>query len=293
MRRVADGDLGERAQLASPLEFAELGDQFNTMLARLEATNKEVETVYAEGMARVDRLATVGEMTTALSHEIRNPLAGLSGALQILHKESASTEHREIIDEMRDTVGRLARTTDELLTYGRAPKASLANHDVNRCVQSVLSFVALQLPTNVEIIPRMTSGLPPVRVDSLQLQQALLNVALNAVQAMPDGGALEVSTTRAPSTYPGRERVVVEVTDSGVGVSDEDKARIFEPFHTTREKGTGLGLGITVGIIEGFGGRLELTSTVGVGTTVKMWLPALAADTSTTADGPEGPGGAS
>jgi signal transduction histidine kinase len=272
MRRVTAGDLSERITLASPREFGQLGEQFNAMVAELQAARRQIESYYASSMERAERLATVGELTTTLSHEIKNPLAGLSSALQVLRKDPRLGFHGDILAEMSATVERLAKTTHDLLDFGREPSPSLAAHDANECVRSVLFFVRQQAGNEcIQVIEELACGLESIWVDSQQLQQVLLNVCLNAVHAMPQGGTLTARTSRVNGGDSPQVRITVE--DTGAGMSSKDLSRVFEPFFTTRSRGTGLGLTISRRLIEALGGSIAIESRLGHGTKVRVSVP--------------------
>lgn len=271
MKRVASGDLTERVELESPYEFAELGRTFNKMVSKLERANQQLSSYYNEVMARAERLATIGELTTAMSHEIKNPLAGLAGALHVLRVDPALQSQREVLDEMARTVDRLNRTTGELLSYGRAPEPNPAPHDINRCVQAVLFFLRRQTDAavGVEIEAHLAPDLPPVQVDPQQLQQIALNVGLNALQAMGARGSLTVQTAHAPS----QGQVLVTLSDTGPGIPSAVMERVFDPFFTTKTGGTGLGLTISKRLIEDLGGSIRIDQPPHGGTSVEIAVP--------------------
>ncbi|HOX46757.1 MAG TPA: ATP-binding protein [Myxococcota bacterium] len=275
MRQVAQGDLGVRAELQGPREVADLAAQLNDMLDNLQETRRRLDLAFEERMTRADRLATMGELATAISHEIKNPLAGLSGALQILRADPALAGRREIMDEMLATLGRLDRTVEDLLDYGRPSRPAPSHCDVNQQVSSALGLIRQQREVReahiaVEVLPEVE--LPPVQADPQAVQQVLLNVLLNAVQAMPAGGRLRVETRRERRDL--ADCVHVRVSDTGVGIAEKDLARVFQPFFTTKHRGTGLGMAISKRLVESAGGCIHLDSHLGRGTSVDIGFPA-------------------
>jgi signal transduction histidine kinase len=274
MRRVGSGNLTERVQVESPREFAELGEQFNAMVEKLGDAREQLDIYYQESLARADRLATVGELATATAHEIQNPLAGLSGAMQILRDDPALKDRREILDEALSTVDRLGKTVHDLLSYGRPPEPKFIKCDLNRAVKAALLFVRQQLAStnSVKIVEEFRPDLPRARADPQLLQQVVLNVCLNAVQAMKKGGILKL-TTAAHNGRAGPGSVSITVSDTGPGIPEADIGNIFKPFFTTKNRGTGLGLAISKSIIERHCGQIRITSEEGQGTTAVIELP--------------------
>ncbi len=273
MRRVENGDLNEKVQLGSPREFAELGSQFNAMVEKLQTAREQADRYYQESMARADRLATVGELATAMAHEIQNPLAGLSGVMQILRKEPALSDRKEIIDEALSTVDRLGKTVNDLLNYGRPPKPKYHSCDVNRIVKASLALVRQRHSENnkVKIVEEFGSDLPITWVDLHQMQQVLLNIYLNAIQAMPDGGTMTVRTSY--DEHRDHRYVRISVSDTGQGISEDNLGNIFKPFFTTKNRGTGLGLAISRGILDQHGGSIQISCQDGRGTTATIDIP--------------------
>jgi signal transduction histidine kinase len=205
-------------------------------------------------MVRADRFAAVGEIATGLAHEIKNPLAGLSGALELLAEDLAQNPRlSEVITEMRHQVERLAHTMESLLGFARPPKARLRSTDVNETLQKVLFLVRQQGRDGVvTIAAELGEGLPPVLADPAQLEQVFLNICLNACQAMlPSGGGTLTVRTRA-----GDGNVAVEIADSGPGIPPDLRAQVFKPFFTTKREGNGLGLAISARIVAEHGGHI-------------------------------------
>lgn len=270
IRRVGAGRLDERVDLDAPLELSEVGAEFNAMVERLEQAKAQLDRRYEHRLERADRLATVGELATALAHEIQNPLAGLSGALQVMSKDPTLADRREILDEMLGTIGRLSKSVGDLLGYARPRSPDPAHLDVGEVVRNVVLLLRQQQGEGPEV--RIVEDLHPSPLDAWadpeQLRQVLLNLSLNALQAMPEGGELRLRTAPA-----GDGRVRIEVSDTGVGIPEAELEQVFRPFFTTKPKGTGLGLAITRGIVERCGGIIGLTSRLGEGTTVRIELP--------------------
>ena len=253
MRRAEAGDLAVRADEGRPDEMGVATRGFDATLAALRRSQAELEAFYRERMVRADRFAAVGEIATGLAHEIKNPLAGLSGALELLAEDLAKDPHQaEVVGEMRHQVARLTHTMESLLSFARPARAKLRATDVNESLEKVLFLVNQQCRGgSVTVAMHLAAALPTVMADPFQLEQVFLNICLNAIQAMSsDGGSLAV-TSRA-----GDGNVVVEIEDTGPGIPADLRAQIFKPFFTTKREGNGLGLAISARIIAEHGGHI-------------------------------------
>ena len=275
MARVEEGDLSVRMNPRYHDEIGRLMVSFNSMVSNLSSARKEVERLHLNQMERADRLASIGEMATGLAHEIRNPLAGISGAISVLADDFPSEDpRREIVKEVLDQIVRLDKTVHDLLYFGRPGKPEMTLQDMNALIRKTVFFIA-QHPAakKVQVEKELMRELPPVLVDEKQLQQVFLNIFLNAFQEMAGGGILTVQTELANVIdYP---FVRILITDSGKGISPEDLDKIFTPFFTTKTQGTGLGLPICRQLIEQQNGRIRVESKVGEGTTFIIELPAV------------------
>jgi len=252
MRRAEEGDLAVRADEGRPDEIGVAARGFDATLAALRRSQAELEAFYRERMVRADRFAAVGEIATGLAHEIKNPLAGLSGALELLAEDlQADPRQAEIVGEMRHQVTRLTHTMESLLSFARPARARLRATDVNGSLEKVLFLIHQQCRGGcLNIEPRLAEGLSPVLADPFQLEQVFLNICLNACQAMLPGGTLSIRT-RA-----GDANVVVEIEDTGPGIPADLRAQVFKPFFTTKREGNGLGLAISARIIAEHGGHI-------------------------------------
>jgi hypothetical protein len=226
-------------------------------------------------MERADRLASIGEMATGIAHEIKNPLAGIGGAIAVLADDfDPADERREIIGEVLEQIARLDKTATDLLYFGKPGTPEFAYADINALVKKTLFFIA-QHPEakNIHRVKELTRDLPAVWVDEKQIQQVLFNVTINAIQSMKDGGTLSVFTDAL--FRDGVELVRVLIADSGGGIAEEELENIFIPFHTTKTQGTGLGLPICRRLLEQHGGAIRVESRLGEGTTFTIELPVL------------------
>lgn len=224
-----------------------------------------------EQIRRADRLATLGQLAAGIAHEIRNPLAGISGAIQILRDDILGNyPNREILDEIIERINTLNTAISNFLRFARPAPLQLSPTDINEVVQSVLFLISKQAETQgVNIVVECDNSLPIVMADSEQLQQMVLNMALNALQAIGErNGRVLFKTYRVNAL----KQVVIKISDTGIGISAEELEQIFDPYFTTKIEGTGLGLSIAQRIIEEHGGSISVESEVGKGTTFKVSL---------------------
>lgn len=237
-----------------------LGDRTKRARERAERTAAELQKAYTdlrqtfEQLLQADRLTSLGELSAAVVHEVRNPLSAIKGAVEILEDEIAvNSPRREFAEIAKREVDRLDRLVGEFLRFARTPKPAVAPADLNEIVRSVSSLIEQRAQNQKVVVElNLTEGLPFVIIDAEQIKQVLLNLVINALQVMPEGGRLVLSTLRD------RESVVIEVEDEGGGVDPAISSRIFDPFFTTKEKGIGLGLSVAYKIITQHHGALTL-----------------------------------
>ena len=274
MRKVEEGDLSVRVNIRSKDEMGRLAENLNTMIEKLNLAKKEAEQYHQELVQRADRMASIGELASGIAHEIRNPLAGIQGAIQILAEGfPKEDERRQVTDEIQKQIYKLERLVKDLLNYAKPVPANYQSTDMNELVDKVLSFFMNQRGRleDLRIERKFFSPLPKVMVDPNSMEQAFLNIVLNAQKAMPKGGAFKVSTRPLNENEAHEIQIIFE--DTGIGISKENLPKIFNPFFSTRPDGTGLGLSITKTIVEQHEGRVEVESEVNVGTKFIITLP--------------------
>lgn len=226
---------------------------------------------YEEKLTRAEHLAHIGELAASLAHEIKNPLAGISGAIQVFDQHLAPDHpHKEVLAEMLTQIDRLDRTVRDLLIYARPKPPKRRSVDLGNLFERTLVLLrGAPVFRGVQVNTVGFDAGVTAQVDEGQLQQVLANLVLNAGQACrPRGGSIEC-VVKLVDSAPG-----IEVADTGVGMSAESLKRAFEPFFTTRTRGTGLGLSICRRIVEAHGGTISIESRLGAGTRVTIALPA-------------------
>ncbi|MEW5946619.1 MAG: ATP-binding protein [bacterium] len=274
VRRVEAGDLRRRIPTRVDDEIGELTESFNRMTEALVAREEEIR----EGQKQLiesGKLAAVGELAAGVAHEIGNPLAAISGYVQLLKSGASGKEFSRFLDEIEKEAGYIDGTIRELMDFARPAGSQEEEVEVNETVEEALRMVSFhKAMKNVRIEKDFGDGSAVVRGNRREILQALLNVALNAAQSMPDGGLMRVAVAVGPG---GREiprgSVGITVSDTGTGIRRDDLERIFDPFFTTKRGGTGLGLSITYRIVERHGGKIFVHTDEGKGSRFTIALP--------------------
>ena len=268
--QLGSGDLSASVSFAHRNdEIGDLGRNFNHMVEQLRESRNEIERLHRTQMSRAEHMATLGEMATGLAHEIRNPLAGIAGVIEIISRDlPASSPARAVVKDVRQEIARINRIVSDLLQTARPHPPKVRKSDLNTTVEHAVMLGRQQaLSRSIEIALHKDPSLPEVEHDSDQIHQVLLNLLLNSLQAIDINGKIAVTVERRG------DRAVIEVVDNGRGISPENLPNIFRPFYTTKGEGTGLGLSLARRIVEDHQGRIDVTSTVGKGTTFAVILP--------------------
>jgi signal transduction histidine kinase len=292
IQRVRDGDLKVTVGFADRTDdIGKLGRNFNQMVAQLRESRAEIERLHNTQMSRAEHLATLGELAAGLAHEIRNPLAGIAGVVDIIGRDlPEKSPARDVLKDVNQEVMRVNRIITDLLETARPKPPDYRAADLNSTAEHAVIFArqqALSKPVKVEL--HKAEGMPPVEHDPNQIQQVLLNLVLNAIQAMDEPGAdagAEGGAGAEPGggarSWPAQVDVdvgqrdglaVVSVSDTGRGIRPEHLPNIFRPFYTTKGSGTGLGLSLARRIVEDHGGKITVRSEVGKGSTFEVMLP--------------------
>src|SRR6266566_2585921 len=270
MAVVGAGDWDHAIVPRSSDEIGELARSFARMTEQLRQSRAQ--------LVQSEKLASIGQMAAAVAHGLRNPLASLRAAAQLARHRVDAPAAREQLDAIVEQVDRLDVRIAHLLAFSRPAPFHPLRESVRTLVEGALSgFAELLRQRRIELAVNCAAALPEIRVDPMRLEQALTEIVSNALDAMPDGGRLEIGA-RAQDGAAGATGVMLEIADSGRGIPPEILPNLCEPFFTTRPEGTGLGLAIAKRYIEEAGGRLDIVSTVGRGTTVRLWLPVATGD---------------
>jgi two-component system sensor histidine kinase PilS (NtrC family) len=231
-----------------------------------------------EHLKRSDRLAAIGKMAAGIAHEIRNPLASISGSIEILKDEVGnSPQNQQLMEIVLREVNRLNSLIADFLLFARPISARKEKIHLNRLIEEILQMFihSPDFTPQIRLETQFQDDLY-IQGDPHQIRQVFWNLFINAAQAMPEGGTLRVDLRRNSPSAPlseGRSYGEVAVSDSGAGIGEEERGKIFDPFFTTKERGTGLGLSIVHSIVESYGGKITVQSQVGQGTTFRILFP--------------------
>lgn len=276
MSTIAEGNLEVAVSFSGRNdEIGDLGRNFNHMMEQLRESRKEIETMHRTQMSRAEHLATLGELATGLAHEIRNPLAGIAGVIEIISRDlPESSPARAMVKDVRLEIHQINRILTDLLETARphAPRMMLSN--LNTTVEHAVMLARQQVlskPIRIEL--QQARDLPEVEHDSDQIHQLILNLLLNAVQSIEGEGTVRVEIGWR------NHCARITVSDTGRGIPESQLSHIFRPFFTTRGNGTGLGLSLARRIIDEHHGRINVTSVVGKGSQFEVLLPFSACQT--------------
>jgi len=268
--RVQLGDMDVAVSFADRHdEIGDLGRDFNDMLAQLKSSREEIQRLHQTQMSRAEHFATLGELAAGLAHEIRNPLAGIAGVLDIVSRDlPAESVARDVIQDAKQEAIQINRILTELLDTARPKPPQFRVTDIVGTAEHAVLFARQQAVTKrIHIEFEVKDALPPVEHDPNQINQVLLNLLLNAIQSMDKPGTVRVTLERD------EDFAIVSVSDEGNGIPPENLSNIFRPFFTTKGHGTGLGLSLARRMVESHGGSVTVTSEVGAGTRFAVRLP--------------------
>jgi len=273
IERVGQGDMTASVGFAKRNdEIGDLGRNFNLMVQQLRESREEIEHLHRTQMSRAEHFATLGELATGLAHEIRNPLAGIAGVIEIVGRDlPASSPARAVVKDVREEIAQINRILTDLLGTARPRAAEMRSSDLNTTVEHAVMLARQQVlskPIKIEFTP--APDLLEVEHDSDQIHQVLLNLLLNSVQAIEGVGTVRVAMHGKEAE---NEGAVITVSDTGRGIPSDLLPNIFRPFFTTKGNGTGLGLSLARRIVEDHHGRIEVTSSSGKGTTFSITIP--------------------
>jgi two-component system NtrC family sensor kinase len=229
-------------------------------------------------MRRMDKLASLGQLASGIAHEIKNPLTGIGSAVQVLFSTlQLDDAKKEIVNEILKQIHRLDETIKNMLRFAKPGKPQLLPTEPREIIDAVFFLISQKAKErNIEVRLNLEKQFPKVMIDPQQVHQAILNVVLNAMEAMPSGGVLSISLEEnkvADSSRKEKPYFSITVSDTGAGIPDKVMAQIFNPFFTTKASGTGLGLSITQRIIEQHNGKIEIRSAPGSGTSFTISFP--------------------
>jgi len=268
--RVGEGDLDVAVGFSSRNdEIGNLGRSFNHMVQQLSENREEVERLHRTEMSRVEHLAALGELAAGIAHEIRNPLAGIAGVIEIIGRDLPETSPAlAVVKDIHLEIARIDHILTDLLQTTHPHLPQVHPSDLNTTVEHAVVLARLQVFSKaIKIGFDKDPSLPRVEHDSDQIHQLLLNLLLNAIQAIDGAGDIRVEISLLKGD------AAIAVIDTGRGITPEDLPNLFRPFYTTKRNGTGLGLSLVRRIAEEHHGRIDVTSEVGRGTKFLVVLP--------------------
>jgi len=277
-QELSKGNFSQRIEPISKSEIGELESTFNFMASSLKERDDELQEQTQRQLIQSEKLASVGRLAAGVAHQINNPLTGvLTYSSLLLRKKPESDPDREDLQVIVDETMRCREIVKGLLEFSRQAEPEKEAVDINSIIENSLSLTRNQaLINDVKVITQLSEQLPRIVVDGSQIQEVFLNIILNAIDAMPEGGELRVTSSMMASD----QFVQIRFADTGCGIPPEDLDKVFDPFFTTKDasKGTGLGLAVAYGVIEKHHGRIRMESEVGKGTTCIIDLPVNASD---------------
>ena len=315
VKAIAKGDITQKIDFRNSREIGNIGKALNTILQKmqdyqeeLKRLNKdldnmvkqrtaELETSYQElketesMLVQSEKMAAVGQLASGIAHEVKNPLAVITQGIAYLEKAAIPDKERwaEILNMIKDAINRSDKIVRGLLGFARPSTSQLQPRSIKEVIDSALGLIRHQLIENkIELSEQIAPNLPLVIIDDNQIVQVLVNLILNSMNAMPDGGKItlkiytrkitklrpHVGRRAADYFKPGQTALICEIADTGRGIDEEDATKIFDPFYTSRSPGgTGLGLTITKSILEAHKGILDIESRKDKGTKATIILP--------------------
>lgn len=269
MERVERGDLDVRLETVKLDEFGELYRSFSAMVDKLKLADQEISKLHTQQIEKAGHLASLGQLAAGLAHEIKNPIAGIKGSVEIISQQSAADDPRkEIFEEILKQTERIHTIIQDLLDYARPRQISKSMVDPNRCINDAIRMAEPQTGAK-EIRFRFISLDEKVEVflDCNKIQEVILNLLLNAITAIEKKGVITISLGIT------LDEISIRIEDTGKGISGEHLPLIFYPFFTTSKQGTGLGLSLCKEIIHAHGGTIDVSSEAGRGTAFIIRLP--------------------
>ncbi|OHB82898.1 MAG: hypothetical protein A3J73_04705 [Planctomycetes bacterium RIFCSPHIGHO2_02_FULL_38_41] len=279
-KAIGSGNLDHRISITSQNEVGALAKEFNQMATKLKESYSNLEQKVEERTAqllRAERLAAVGELAAEVAHEINNPLGGLRNFASMLENEPENTQQtKKYAALILEGLKRVEIIVKRLLTFSRPYSLQMSDKNINYIINNSIKFIEYRIePCHITIKKDLNETIPYVYIDADNISQVLINIMVNALESMPDGGTLTIKTDTCKEHD---NCVTVCIADTGCGIREELKDKIFEPFFTTKnkegEKGLGMGLAISKRIIEDHHGKINVESNIGKGTTFRICLPA-------------------
>lgn len=269
---INQGNLSERIKIPKSTELGKLGKSFNQMVEHFQQTQNELYMYHQKELRSSQKLASVGEMSARLAHEIRNPITGIANAIEIIIDETKEEQNKPVLEEIRRQVNRVNKAVSNLLNYSRTVDLDKQPGDINDIIKSVVFFLENHSTTkNIKYSVTLDPDLPFFAFDHEKIENVLMNLGLNSIQAIINDGIISYYSLFIQSN----NMVRITVSDNGKGIPEDKIQDIFKPFFTTRTEGTGLGLAIAKEITELHDGELRVENNPGKGCSFHIFLPVI------------------
>ena len=264
------GNLETRIQIPRSTELGKLGKSFNEMIDHFQNTQEELQKYHEKEIHNTQRLASIGEMSARLAHEIRNPITGIANAIEIIIEETKDEENKPVLEEIQRQANRVNKAVSNLLNYSRTKELNVQESDINEIIKSVVFFLENQSPVKkISFRLDLDGDIPIFEFDPEQIENVLSNLGLNAVYACNIRGTVTFETKFLRD----QKAVRITVRDTGSGIPEDKLVDIFTPFYTTRTQGTGLGLAIAKEIVERHNGEIRVENNPNQGCSFIITLP--------------------
>ena len=272
MKKVQEGDLTIQFPSSKDDEIGSLAQSLNLMITKLREANHKIEELFNKQMERAEHLASLGEIAAGLAHEIKNPIAGMKGALEIFNQKTDTLDpKKEIFTEMLLQIDKIDQIIQDLLSYAKPKKMSMSFVNANECIENAIKLAKPQIKDKEIDFKFQGLGNGTIAwMDADKMQEVILNLMLNSIYAIQKKGAITIKLNQGPT-----KKLEILLSDNGIGIKKDHLAQVFNPFFTTKSRGTGLGLSICKKIIEAHQGSIEVSSKEKKGTTFFIRLPIL------------------
>jgi len=272
MKNVQEGDLNIHFPVVKHDEIGNLAESFNAMVKKLREANQKIEHLHNQQMEKAEHLASIGELAAGLAHEIKNPIAGMKGALEIINQKTVPSDpKKEIFNEILLQIEKIHNVIQDLLSYAKPKEMSFSLINPNECVENAVKLARPQ--TNSKDIIFHFEGIDNntlARIDADKIQELMLNLMLNSISAIEKKGQVDIKLLKK-----NKKDLEILFSDDGKGIKKDHLSQIFNPFFTTKSRGTGLGLSICKKIISAHNGSIQVKSKEGKGTAFFIRLPVL------------------
>jgi signal transduction histidine kinase len=267
---IENGDLASRIPVNSKDEIGEIATGINSIVAELRKCRDEILQFSSDKDRHREKMASLGEVAATVAHEIKNPLAGISGALQVIAEDiPEDSPRKEICREILDEIDRLDNAVKDMLLYAKTPEPHFILTDINGIIERVAGGTGVRLGRPDVEIEVVLGAVPEVLADPEQMEMVFLNMLRNSLYLMPDGGVITVLSHYREDTG----EIEIAFSDTGGGIPDETIKDVFKPFFSTKQLGTGLKMAINRNIVENHRGRIEVMSRPGAGSTFSIIIP--------------------